>query len=71
MPLIRASSDLSDGLEPHDHITTAVPHPAPVQHAAVVGGVYPGWCSMGGCGRVHTGYPAEAVFEAYLMNSEE
>ena len=60
VPLIRASSELSYRLEPHDHICSAV-HAAcsrDAGHGDQLGGeeVYPGWCWEGGTGRVYTGY---------------
>ena len=47
-PLIGSSSELSDGLEPHDTITTAVPHRARDTVLPGRGRVYPGWCRQGG-----------------------
>ena len=50
VPLIRLSTDLDDGLEPHDHICSR-------EHARAAavqcgsgsgrGGVYPGWWELG------------------------
>ena len=51
-----STSELLDGIEPHDHIYSAVVPGKRVPVAAVlVGGVYPGWCRQVGTGRVHTG----------------
>ena len=69
-PLIRRSSELVDGLEPHAMfylVDTARPLP-PVLHR-VRGGVYPGWCREVGTGRVVYRVPSHSPagqIEAYL-----
>ena len=55
-PLIRPSSELVDGLEPHDYEPSGVQHGvAPDGELGAVGRVYPGWCSRVGGGRVVPG----------------
>ena len=61
-------SELSDGLEPHGHIEhrwlgTRDVHVRWGREGGTRGGAEGGY--MGGC---YTGYPPEAIFEAYLMN---
>ena len=47
-PLIGSPSELSDGLEPHDYIYSAVhPHVASVQPCHGPAGVYPGLVQVG------------------------
>ena len=68
LPLIRALSELADRLEPHDHIVSTAVGMHPCSHGVRWEGVYPGWCRTGGYQEgYYTGYPAEASFEAYLM----
>ena len=47
MPLMQASSELAYGLEPHDHIGTAVDGAGYGVSGGSGGGVYPGWCGSG------------------------
>ena len=66
MPLIGFSSELVDGLEPHDlNLPVRWSSHSP---ASQCGGevVYPGWCRSGGYREGYTGYPVEPSFEAYL-----
>ena len=55
-PLIRPSSELSDGLEPHGLIYSVRQdgHATDVQRGG--GRVYPGWCGEVGTGRGIPGY---------------
>ena len=68
------ASELADGLEPHDHIYTAVPHrcstPMTEEYRGAVGRVYPGWVA-GWCreGTIPGTKPAGQI-EAYLLNIE-
>ena len=50
VPLMPASSELVDGLEPHDHMDTAVDGAGYGVSGVHGGGVYPGWCSRVGTG---------------------
>ena len=58
-PLIWSPSDLSDRLEPHDTIYSAVQTMRAADVALAVVGVYPGWCGLGGYREgVYGYYPA-------------
>ena len=67
-PLMCLSSELTDGLEPHGHITQPLV-PGCCTWTLVAAAVVPGVVQTGGYqGGVHTGYPAGSIIEAYLMN---
>ena len=72
VPLIRAPSELADGYEPHDHVLLPGMDGAGMDDAVVSVEVYPGWLrqvgTREGLYRVLPTYPAEASFDAYLMN---
>ena len=51
-PLIGSPSELTDGSEPHGCIEVPRCSGAGVQHGVVGEGVYPGWASRVGTGRV-------------------
>ena len=66
-PLMRASSELSYGLEPHALFLLPYPGAAVLGAAAAWGGVYPGWGAGWGTGRVHIpGTNPAGQIEAYL-----
>ena len=67
-PLIRLSSELVDRLEPHGHKPQYVGAGVGTGSAGRWGGVYPGGADRVGTREGYTGYPAEASFDAYLMN---
>ena len=69
-PLIRASGELVDGLEPHAINRLPVVPVRQCTAVTVIAGVYPGWCRLGSTRRVHTGYPARSRIEAYFMEYE-
>ena len=66
MPLIRPSSELIDGLEPHGHM--GVPAVSTEHWYRTCRGeeVYPGWCRLGGAWEGYTGYPASTQPRARL-----
>ena len=52
VPLIRASSELVDGLEPHACFTTRAVRYGGMVQPGVEEEVYPGWCEQVGTWRV-------------------
>ena len=71
VPLIRPSSELSYRLEPHGYKLSG--DVAGVDMLGVLGGEGctrggASWVVLGGC---YTGYPADARFDAYLMNIQD
>ena len=68
VPLIGRSSELVDGLEPHDQFLPGVLTARVDDDGGRVEGCTRGGGSRVGTGGYYTGYPAEAGFEAYLMN---
>ena len=68
-PLIRRSSELGDGLEPHALITPAVDGVRSCYRCRGEGGVYPGWDGWVGTWRVlYRVLTSRGQIEAYLMN---
>ena len=56
VPLICLSSELVDGLEPHDHIGYDLRPDHDRAMRCRMGGVYPGWWAGWVAGRGYTGY---------------
>ena len=69
VPLMCPGSELGYGLEPHDYIYSRIQPAAacgPVTACSRMG--VPGVGAVGGYREGYTGYLAEAIIEAYLMN---
>ena len=59
---------MTDGIEPHDHIQSAVHgRGTGVASSGMVGGGVPGVWDEGGVGRGYTGYPPDPPQDPYLV----